>query len=149
MDYSVIDVAEKWFSIFGNLVTILVGVIGIVGFWLNRSKISVIFRYIQLSYVSERIKRINETLGKMESVNYDNKEDRREIFALMGQLLGQLKTLEELCPEAGVLRSEIESIVNRKSRLNEAIKRKILFSVHHAVDQSMKLSLNSFTGHDN
>ena len=93
---------------------------------------------MQFTYINERVKRLNETLGKLESVNYDNKEDRSEIFALMGQLLGQMKALEGMHQSIASVQTELEAIVCKKTRLNEAIKRKMLFTIHNAIDQSIQ-----------
>jgi hypothetical protein len=134
---TVIDLTEKILSICGNAVTVVLAVFAVVGFFKNKDKISILFRYLQLSFVSERVKRLNETLGKLETVNYDNKEDRPEIFALMGQLLGQIKALEGMHPSIGQVQDELEQVISKKTRLNEAIKRKITYSIHNAIDQSM------------
>jgi hypothetical protein len=107
-----------------------------VGFYLNRGKISLVFRYLQLSYISERTKRLKETLGKLEALNYDNKEHRSEIFALMGQISGQLKALEGEHISLTSIQGDLEQILARKLRLSEATKRRILYSIHSSVDAS-------------
>lgn len=133
-----IDDIEKILSICGNSVTIIVATIAVVGFFNNKDKLSDLFRYLQFTYINERVKRLKETLGKLEAVNYDNKEDRLEIFALMGQLLGQMKALEGTHQSITTVQIELEEIVSKKTRINEAIKRKILFSIHNAIDQSIQ-----------
>lgn len=147
----VLEFAEKLLSIVSSLVTIGLGGLAFVGIYNNRDKLSLLLRYLRLSYIGERAKRLKETLGKLEALNYGNKEDRQEIFALMGQISGQLKALEREHTSLTPIQVDLDLILAHKMKLSEAHKRRILFSIHSAVDASSQQELTKLpdSHHDN
>ncbi|MCI0639567.1 MAG: hypothetical protein L0Y72_18190 [Gemmataceae bacterium] len=130
-----------------NLVTVLLGAIALIGVFWHRKKISAFFTLLATSHLQERINRIKETLGKLESLNYDVKEDRPKILAIIGQLSGQVRPLSSQNQEIDAVYKEINSILNKDIRLSEAVKMRILHEVHGALDKQALAASSSLMGH--
>lgn len=114
--------------------TVVVGVIALIGYIFHRKKISLLFSVITNTFLSERLKRIRETLSKLESNNFENKEERKEIWALFGQVCGQVKPLVNDKNGLKEIYAEIEQIVRKETALSEALKRKVIFELNGRLD---------------
>lgn len=134
-----LDNIEKVLSIAGSSVTVAFGVLA----YLKRDKVSLMFRYLQFSYFSERSKRLKETLGKLEALDYNVKESRPEILALLGQISGQMNALENGNIALTAMQTEIGDILCKKTKLSEPTKRRILHSIHSAMDASALTGLTN------
>ena len=84
--------------------------------------------------MNERVKRIKETLGKLDSLNFDHKETRREIFALLGQVGGQIKPLATEQNGLDPIHKEILALLAKTAPLTEATKRRIVYELHGRLD---------------
>src|ERR1039457_4529149 len=73
--------------------TSILGVLALWGLAKHRRKIGAFVRLVAHNVVTERVKRIKGTLGELGSLNYDVKEQRRQIVALLGQLTGMIRLL--------------------------------------------------------
>lgn len=119
-----------------NCATIAIGSIAIWGLIFKRHEISLALRVFTTAYLNQKTSRIKETLGRLESLNHDNKDDRSEINALLGQLCGQLLTIKEECPDINNNRLELEEYVHGNKRINESKKRKIIYEIHGLLDSA-------------
>ena len=125
--------SAEWTAFFADLVTLLLGALALWAIIFHRQKLELFFRVVLNSFVNERIKRIKETLGKLEGLNYDNKNDRPEIVALLGQVLGQIKPLinTDAIKQVHV---EMTELLQKKTRLSEATKRRLAYELHAGLD---------------
>lgn len=117
-----------------DFVTLVLGGIALWGLVFHKKKISLIIKVLVNSFLNERVKRIKETLGKLDSLDYNDKEDRGEIFALLGQVSGQIKPLTATDQHLLSLYAEIQTILEKKSPLNEATKRRLVYALHGQLD---------------
>ena len=122
-----------------NCVTLLIGLIALWGFVFHRKKIFLAIKVLLSSYTNERVKRLKETLGKLDSLSFEEKEDRAEIYALLGQVSGQISILATEQNGIKKIQNEISDLLAKKSQLNEASKRRIVYELHGNLD---KLSFN-------
>ena len=117
-----------------NFVTLILGGIAIWGLIFRRKKIALIMKLMISNFTNERVKRLKETLGKLESLSYDEKPDRPEIHALLGQVSGQIKILATEQNGLMKINQDISDILAKKSALNEATKRRIVYELHGSID---------------
>ena len=125
---------HDWTTVVANCVTILLGVSALVALLLKRKEIGRLLSLVTNLHLRDRVNRIKETLGRLEGMNYNNKEERPEIVALVGQLQGQLKGLDSSEGSLVAILEDIEGYSNPGNRLNEARKRALVFAVHGNLD---------------
>jgi hypothetical protein len=150
------DVVEAVWRTAGEIVAFVAHLIGAVlgiialyalyGLIFHRKEVKAFLTLLAMSHLHERIKRVKETLGKLEFLNYDTKEDRQEIFALLGQLGGQTKPLVSECPGLDVVHIEMAGILQKQVKLSEATKRRILYELHGALDSQALAASASLLG---
>jgi hypothetical protein len=121
-----------------NLITILLGLFAFYALIFHGRKIGILFRVMVSAFLNERVKRIKETLGKLEAFNFNIREDRPEIVALLGQLSGQIKPLTSDSDAIASLHAEIIRLLDKPTTLNEATKRRII-----SVSCAMRLTLKT------
>src|SRR2546426_11206830 len=78
-------------TLIAHLCTSILGIVAIYGLLKHKSKISAFVRLLAHSVITERVNRIKGTLGELDSLNYDVKEHRKQIIALLGQLTGMVR----------------------------------------------------------
>ena len=136
------NVAESAVSFCADVMTLVLGVIALWAIVRNRGRIEFLFRVLYNRFLNDRSKRIVETLGKLDSLDYENKGHRKEVFALLGQLSGQVEALGDRDERIGRIHSDLMGFLNSTVRLSEAKKRRVTQQVHAALDH---LSLESTT----
>ena len=73
-----------------HLFTAVLGAFAIWGLVWHRNKIGAFVRVLAHGLIANRINKIRLTLGRLNSLNYDDKPSRREILAIIGELAGML-----------------------------------------------------------
>jgi len=137
-----LTVTEKTLSILSDLVTTVLGGIALYGLIFKRKKIVLFIRLIINSQYNERVKRVKETLGKLEGFSFEEKDERTEIFNLIGQLSGQIKPLAT--DKNGLIKvhEELKEILDGKQKLSEAKKRNLVYELHGILDNASYLDFN-------
>lgn len=130
-----------------NTVTALLGIAALWGLTFHRKKLNEFVRLIASSAINDRIKQIKGTLGKLESLNYDIKEQRREILAVMGELLGMLRSFYDSQSRFKQVYDELMGITENNQRISEPIKRRLCAEIHsllddHSVTQTLTIAEN-------
>jgi hypothetical protein len=126
-------------SIVSFIADLTTAILGVFGIWLILFKRKALSRYLRIfmnSHLNERIKRIKETLGKLESLDYNDKTDRVEIRDLIGQLAGQIRPIVTEKNGLGRLYSDITDFQEKKKPLNEGYKRQLVYDLHGALDNA-------------
>ena len=121
----------------GFVADLLTAALGLIGLWavvVHRNKVSAVIQLFVNTYLNQRIQRAKETLGRLEALNFDTKDHRAEIHALLGQLSGQLKSIANENQDVATTYADLKALVENRSRVTEASKRRIVFEVHGAVD---------------
>jgi hypothetical protein len=126
-----------WIGFASDLIGIIIGVLALWALWANRKHLPAVTLWLRHAHLSDRVRRLRETLGKLEGLSYDDKDARSEIVALIGQLSGQIKSLPADSPSVQEASQEIEACHSRTVKLTEAIKRRLLHLTHVAVDNSV------------
>lgn len=122
------------FSLVADVITIILGCIGLWQIIFNHKKIALAFKVLTSNFSDEHVKRIKETLGKLEATSFDNKAHRPEIRALLGQLSGQIYIFLEVSEPLKKTRQEITSLLADPKKINEATKRRIASELHGGLD---------------
>jgi hypothetical protein len=117
-----------------NLFTFILGGIALWGILFRRKKLALFFKILISSFTNERVKRIKETLGKLESLTFDEKDNRKEIFALLGRVSGQIKPLATDGSGLKEIDKEISDLLAKTIPLTEATKQKIVYELHSRLD---------------
>lgn len=117
-----------------DLITLILGVIGLVALIRNKKKIALAFKALLATFVNERVKRVRETLSKIEGLSFEEKNDRPEIFALFGQIAGQSKPLASGNDTLKNLHEEAVTIFMKKMKLTEPLKRRFVSEFQAALD---------------
>ncbi len=128
------DVVVQVVSFISDLVTAIVGSAALYGLIFHRRELSNFFRFLQNYQLTERIKRIKETLGKLDSLNYGDKSSRAEIVALLGQVSGQVHPLVANDGELQKICNEISEILAKRVGISEGTKRNIVYRIHGQLD---------------
>ena len=140
------QIVAKGMDFLSDLMTVAVGAITFYGLIWHRKEFMSFLKLIATSHMHERMKRIKETLGKLEFLNYDVKENRAEIFALSGQLSGQIRPLISQIPALDIADKEMTLLLSKESKLSEPTKRRILYEIHGALDSEALASSTSLLG---
>ena len=119
-----------------HLITVVVGGVAIWGLIFKRRELTLAYRVFTNTYLNQRINRLKETLGKLETLSYDRKEDRSEINALVGQICGQLKPLAQDYPDLSETVEYLTELIDGKKRLSESRKRRLLYEIHGHLDSA-------------
>lgn len=123
-------------AVLADLVTVVIGLIAIWGLIFKRRELGFVFRVFANAHLNQRVNRLKETLGKLETLNYDQKEDRSELNALVGQVCGQVKPLVGDYPKLVNVYDELLALVERKKRLSESKKRRLVYELHGILDDT-------------
>lgn len=122
-------------SLLADAVTIILGAIAIWGLLFKRKQIQRFFHALTTVYLNQRISRIKETLGQLNSLNFDNKEDKRRIRALLGQICGQLKGLTGDYPVLNELYARANNFHNEITSLTEPLKCELSHEIDGLLDK--------------
>lgn len=128
-------------SFAADVFTVALGSIGLFSLLWYRRTISHYLAVLNIAHATESSRRIRETLTNLERLSYDNKDERPEIRALLGQLSGQLSILRETSDVVKQAHDELEKSIANGRTLTEAIKRRVVHSVHGAIDHSFQVGL--------
>ncbi len=139
-------VVERGTAFLANLFTVFLGIIALYGLIWRRKELATFVKLLAASYIDDRVKKIKETLGILDSLNFNMKRDRQEILALLGQLSGQIRPLILEDPEFEAIQKEMVGIEKGESTLSEPMKRRILFSLHAALDNLSHSASTSLMG---
>ena len=100
----------------------------------RQREITLFFRLFTNAYLNQRVTRLKETLGKLDALSYENKDHRPEVFALLGQICGQIKPLVTDYPGLQESYDQLFEYVERRKRLSESVKRRIAYELHGFLD---------------
>lgn len=123
-------------GLLADVVTIAVGLAAVFAVIFKRRELGALLAALTSAFFGQRASRIKETLGRLESLSYDRKEERPEISALLGQICGQLESLVREYPSLQMTYDQLLEFVNKKKRLSEAHKRRLIYELHGALDSA-------------
>ena len=124
-----------------DFLTIILAVITLWALVTNRKKIKLVFRVVLNAFQNERIRKIKETLSKLGDLNFREKEQRKAVLDLLGQLCGQIKPFAAKREDFRLIHVEVVDLVANPAKLTEPCKRKILSEVEAALDSVLTESL--------
>lgn len=138
------SLTKQIFAFADNFLTTVLGLVALWGLIRHRREIALVMRVFIAGHLNERLKKVRETLTKLENLSYDNKEERAEIAALFGQIAGQIRPLVSNNEDLNRIHNEISGVMDRRIRLSEALKRKIVFELHGSLDDFTLSEVNKF-----
>ncbi len=133
----------KAIGLIADFLTAILGSLAIWGLIKHRKKINAFVRLLAHNLITERIKKIKGTLARMDSLNYDVKEDRKEIIAILGELAGMTRSLASRHKQFNALYGEMLTLAGNPVNLSESTKRRITEEIHALLDeQGLNAALN-------
>jgi hypothetical protein len=115
--------------------TSVLGILAIWGLIKHRTKISAFVRLLAHSVMNERIKKIKGTLGLLDGMNFDVKDDRKEIIAILGQLAGMTRLFASRHEGFKQFHGELVLLIEKPETLSEAAKRRKSEELHALLDE--------------
>jgi hypothetical protein len=116
----------KAVELVANFLTAILGFWAIWGLIRHRKKISAFVRLLAHTLVNERIRRIRDTLTRLEGFNFGVKDDRKEIISILGELAGMIHTFAKHHSDFRRIYDElIKYTTTNPEGLSEATKRRI------------------------
>lgn len=145
-----IDGIQEIVDFLGDAITVLLGAIAVWALIWKRKQLSLALQMFRSSFHQQRISRVKEALHKIEVLNFENKEHRSEIRALLGQICGQLKGLVEIFPTLlGSFETLSDLTDDGSKKLTESRKRKVVHEIHGCLDDALFGISNEMTGEGN
>jgi hypothetical protein len=117
-----------------DLITVILGCMALYGIIVHRDKISAFARLLSTTFLNERVKRLKEVLGALHNLNFEEKGDRSKIYANLGAISGQVKQLALSDERFRFFHEELTIYLERKKRLNEPTKNRLMFELHGLLD---------------
>jgi hypothetical protein len=121
-------------SVAADALSLLVGLFALWAFVFRRKEIAKLLATFSNAFAAQRLSRIKETLGKLESLNWDQKENRSEITALAGQICGQLRPLLEEFPKLEDAHKQWTVFAQVWRHRSESRKRQLIYELHGILD---------------
>ena len=104
-------------------------------FFFHRKKITAFGILLANTMLGERLKKIKAALARLDSLNYETKENKKEVLALCGELAGMTKALGSKSSEFKECHDDFLSFANIETKLTEPKKRKISEELHSLLDE--------------
>jgi len=140
------EIITKIAAFLSDTITVVLGSFGLWGIFFHREKIAAFARLLAHALVSERIKKIKGALARLDDLNYENKEDKKEVIALLGELAGMIRLLAEKVPSYKVCYDEMIRCSDRTDGLTESKKRRLSEQLHAVLDdQSLAAAVTLIT----
>ena len=135
LEIPIIEFASKFASTAGSAVSfvadLFTALLGLIGLWAvltKKEKLRALLGWLEFAYMQQRVNRIRETLGDLKRLSFDEKEQRREIRALCGQLAGQLEPFRNDHGGLGENYSELQTML-QSGRISDAKRSQITASI--------------------
>ncbi|MBX3738616.1 MAG: hypothetical protein KF715_18120 [Candidatus Didemnitutus sp.] len=122
-------------SFFSDSVSLVLGLIALYALIFHREKISAFGRILAHTLVGERMKKIKGALARLDSLNFEVKEDKREILALLGELAGMIRLLGDGNAQFKVCYDELIRFADGLEQLSEPKKRRLSEQLHALLDE--------------
>ncbi len=88
--HEIIQVVVAVVSFLANLFTIAICGIALYGILTHRKALGAFLAVFASTQLQERNRRIRETINKLNSLDYERRDHKREVIALLGQLSDQI-----------------------------------------------------------
>jgi hypothetical protein len=110
----------KAIEIGSQLVTLVLGLIALCALIFHGRRVTHLLNALSYQFVSARAQKVRDILSKLNDRNYDDKESRREIFALLGELSGRLKPFVSMAASLEKCYQDLEVLTTfSKNRLSK------------------------------
>lgn len=135
-----LDYADIWqwsreiVTFAAHSVSLILGLIALWALIFKGKKLAFVVRVFMSVFLNERLRRIRETLNKIESLNYEEKKNRPEIRALLGQVSGQIKPMIAGNNRLSAIHMVICNLVEDKTALTEPQKRSVVAELNGHLD---------------
>lgn len=111
--------------------------LGAVAFWgivFKRAELRRLLAILSSLHLNQRMVKIRDTLGSIDALDYNDKVNRSELRALIGQLCGQLKAAADETPKLVMSYQRVADLASGKEKLTESRKRQMVHELHGALD---------------
>jgi hypothetical protein len=129
------EVIAEWVTLVAHSFTAILGAVAIWGLLFHRKKITAFAQLLAYSALNERTRRIKAILGRLESLNYDDKSDRKEIVAMLAQLAGMVRLIAERHEGFRQFYAELRQTSEKPEALSEGAKRRLSEELHALLDE--------------
>lgn len=121
-------------QIIADTLTALLGLWALRGLVFHRKKINAFVKLLAHSVINDRIKRIKGTLGELDTLDYNVKEQRKEILAVLGELAGMVKGFSTGHSGFKNVYENLVNIAEQRHEVSEPTKRRLCAEIHTLLD---------------
>jgi hypothetical protein len=134
LDSWIWPIIGKAIEVSSEAITLILGLIALFALIFHGKRVTLLLKALSYQYVSTRAQKVRDTVSKLNARSYDDKEHRREIIALLGELSGRLKPFVDMAPPLGKAYQDLETLLTTKSKITESSKRRLLTEIEVALD---------------
>jgi hypothetical protein len=87
LDIRIWLIIGKIIEVGSQTVTLIAGLVGLYALIFHGKRVTLLLNALSYQFVSARAQKVRDLLSKLSARNYDDKESRKEIFALPGRLV--------------------------------------------------------------
>jgi len=117
--------------------TFVIAISAFVAYWKNKRKINLLLKFAINKMQQDRLNYVKDTLSRLESLNYDEKEHRTKIMNMFGTLYGQVTADTALAIKCSNVLKDIDSILKKDHTLNEHTKCRIVSEVKGHINNTI------------
>jgi len=134
LDIRIWLIIGKIIEVGSQTVTLIAGLVGLYALIFHGKRVTLLLNALSYLFVSARAQKVRDLLSKLSARNYDDKESRKEIFALLGELTGRLKPFANMTPSLEKCYQDLEVLLTAKTKVTEPSKRRLLTEIEVALD---------------
>lgn len=129
-----IKLIAEFVALASDVITLLLGVIALVGLVTQRNKISLMVRLYLNNHFNQRVKKIHETILKLQGVDYNEKSQKAEVIRLLHALSGQIRPWARQKKELVPILSRLEAISRKEIKISEGLKTEIAHELEETLE---------------
>ena len=127
---------SQWTGLIADAVTVVIGVATISAYFLNRKRISSAIRLMLNKILFERAGRLRETMSRLADMNFDDKSQRKEILALLGQARGQIRPFADRIDGFREKHEQLGVYISDPTKFSEPHKRELVAEIQHLIEST-------------
>jgi hypothetical protein len=131
------EVIGQVMTFLADSVTTILGIMALYSLLFHRDKLVAFSRLLAHTLINERVKKIKGALARLDSLNYEYKENKKEVIALLGELAGMIRRLAHKNSAFKECYDELRRHFEGASPapLSEAAKRQLSQQLHAVLDE--------------
>ena len=111
--------------------------LGLIALWaiiFKRNKLTLVLRVFTATLINEKLRRIRETITKLETTSYDEKQNKPIVQSLIGQLCGQIGSMVSNGNGLQKIHDRLAAMLDSKTAVSEPHKQRLLAELNAELD---------------